>query len=150
MKICFAASSGGHLDELLKLNPFLKERHNVFIVTEKTPAFSPAPGYYYLHQVNRKEWNCLFLMAANAFLSLRILLKEKPDVLITTGALCVIPICLLTKLFGIRLIFIETVAVVTKPSRTGRFLYPLADRFYIQWKPLKKYYPKAICERMPV
>ena len=73
-----------------------------------------------------------------------ILLIEKPDVVITTGALSVIPLCVLSKVFKKKLIFIESFAKISSPTLTGKFLYKFADEFYIQWEELKKYYPKAI------
>ena len=63
---------------------------------------------------------------------------------ICTGVLAMVPLCLLSKLFGKRLLFIESYAKVKTPTLTGRLLYPLADRFYVQWQELLKFYPKAV------
>lgn len=144
-KICFAASSGGHLDELLMLRP-LMECYDSFLVTEKT-RYRAAVGHmrcYYLLQVNRRERACLLKLLVNGLRSLRIFLLERPDVVISTGVLATIPMCILCKVFGRKLIFIETFANVKTPTMTGRLLYRLADRFYIQWPQLQKYYPKAV------
>ena len=73
-----------------------------------------------------------------------LLAEEKPDVVITTGVLAMIPLCLIAKLFGKKLIYIESFAKVSSPTETGRFLYKFADRFYVQWKPMLQFYPKAI------
>ena len=51
---------------------------------------------------------------------------------ITTGVLAVIPLCLLAKLFGRKLIYIESFAKVTSPTETGKLMYKFADRFYVQ------------------
>jgi len=145
-KICFAASSGGHLEQLLMLRP-LMERYNSFLVTERTP-FCPVPGEmrcYYLPQVNRREWSCVPRLVWDAILSLRICLRECPDVVICTGALATVPLCLICKLMGKKLVFIESFAKVTSPTRTGRFLYRHADRFYVQWPQMLQFYEKAIC-----
>lgn len=142
MKICFAASSGGHFSQLLQLKP-LMDRYDSFIVTEKTEA-SPAEAAYLLKQVNRKEWKCIFYLVYNSFLSLRILIKENPDLIITTGVLSVIPLCLLGKLFRKKLIYIESFAKVHTPTLTGKFLYPFADYFFVQWESMKECYPNAI------
>ena len=99
---------------------------------------------YYLMQVNRQEWNMILKMLVNSLRSLRILSKEKPDVIITTGALAVIPLCILAKKRGVKLIYIESFARVRTESRTGKLLYKYADRFYVQWKYLLKFYPDAI------
>ena len=50
-----------------------------------------------------------------------------------TGVLATIPMCLLVKLFGGKLIYIESCAKVTSPTETGKLLYRFADQFYVQW-----------------
>ena len=84
-------------------------------------------------------------MIVNAFMSFRIYLKEKPDVIICTGVLAMIPMCLLMKIFGKELIYIESFAKVTSPTETGKLLYKYADQFYVQWESMKEFYPRAIC-----
>lgn len=145
LKVCFAASSGGHLEELMVLRP-LMERYESFIVTERTKheAAGVKERIYYLMQVNRREKACTLRLIANAFLSLKILLAERPDVVITTGVLAVIPLCLLCKALGKKLIFIESYANVYSPTKTGQLLYWFADQFYVQWPELMAYYPKAV------
>lgn len=144
-KICFAASSGGHFEQLSMLKPIM-ELYECCVVTERTPYKAAIQGQkmYYIHQVNRKEVFCVFWLIFNAFKSLWIFLKEKPDVVITTGVLAMIPLCLIAKLFGKKLIYIESFAKISSPTKTGKFLYKFADQFYVQWKPMLKFYPKAI------
>ncbi len=48
------------------------------------------------------------------------------------------------KFMGKKLIYIESFAKVTSPTETGKLLYKFADQFYVQWKPMLKFYPKAI------
>ncbi len=145
LKVCFAASSGGHLEELMVLRP-LMEQYDSIIVTERTKheAAGQKSQIYYLMQVNRLEKTCILRLIANAFLSLKILLTERPDVIITTGVLAIIPLCLLGKALGKRLIFIESYANVYSPTKTGQLLYWFADQFYVQWPELMAYYPKAV------
>lgn len=144
-KLCFAASSGGHFEQILMLKP-LMEKYDSFLITEKTIYKAEVKGekMYYLHQVNRKEWKFPFEMLGNSFRSLVIFIKERPDVVITTGVLAMIPMCLLAKLFRKKLIYIESFAKVTTPTQTGKFLYKYADQFYVQWPQMKKIYPNAI------
>lgn len=146
LKICFAASSGGHYEQLLMLKP-LMEKYDSIILTEETQYDTSVKGQkmYYLKQVNRKELSFLPRMVANSFRSLRIFLKEKPDVVICTGVLAMIPMCLLVKMAGKKLIYIESFAKVTSPTLSGKLLYKFADRFYVQWESMLEIYPKAIC-----
>lgn len=144
-KICFAASSGGHYEQLMMLKP-LMEKYPSFIVTEKTSYDAKLDGEktYYLLQVNRKGKSFLPRMFANIIRSFRIYMKERPDVIICTGVLATIPICLIAKLFRKKLIYIESFAKVTTPTESGKLLYKFADQFYVQWESMKKVYPNAI------
>ncbi len=145
LRICFAASSGGHLTELMMLRP-LMDSYDSFLVTEKTAYEPPAQGMrcHWLLQVNRREASCIPRLIANAFRSLAILLKERPDVVVCTGVLATVPLCLLCRLFGKKLVFIESYAKVSTPTLTGKLLYPFANIFYVQWPELLEFYPKAI------
>lgn len=55
-----------------------------------------------------------------------------------------IPLCLICKLFGRKLIYIESFAKISSPTETGKFMYKYADRFYVQWKSMLKFYPNAV------
>lgn len=144
-KLCFAASSGGHFEQISMLKPLMDE-YDSFVVTEETEYKAAIKGekMYYLHQVNRKERSLPVWMVVNAFKSLVLLIKENPDVIITTGVLAMIPLCLLAKGLGKKLVYIESFAKVSTPTETGKFLYKFADRFYVQWQSMKKFYPNAI------
>lgn len=144
-KICFAASSGGHFEQLSMLKP-LMEKYDSCVVTEETDykAIIKGQKMYYMHQVNRKEKSMPFWMIVNLFKSLNLMLVEKPDVVITTGVLAMIPLCLLAKVFGKKLVYIESFAKVSSPTKTGRLMYKFSDRFYVQWETMNKFYPNAI------
>ena len=145
LKIVFAASSGGHFEQLLMLKP-LMEKYESILVTEKTgySAGKLDVKTYYVKQINRKELLFIPKIIANSFKSLGIIIKEKPDVMITTGVLATIPLALLMKLFKKKLIYIESFAKVTSKTLSGKLLYKYADRFYVQWEEMLKLYPNAI------
>ena len=144
-KICFAASSGGHYEQLMMLKPMM-EKYDSFVITEQTDyrVESKNQRTYYMRQVNRKEKTFIFAMLINCIRSLKIYFKEKPDVVICTGVLAMIPICLISKLNGKKLIYIESFAKVTSPTETGKLMYRFADQFYVQWESMLDFYPKAI------
>jgi predicted nucleotidyltransferase len=79
----------------------------------------------------------------NFLQSLWLVLRERPHAIINTGGGMTIATSLLGKLFGARLIYIESAARVQSPSRTGRLLYPYTDLFLVQWERLLKEFPKA-------
>ena len=93
---------------------------------------------------NRKERTGMVKKILKYPVLVLFFLREQPDVVISTGALAVIPFCLMAKLFGKKLIFIESFAKVNSGNLTGKFLYHFADRFYVQWESMLKVYPKAI------
>ena len=144
-KLCFAASSGGHYEQILMLKP-LMEKYESFLLVEKTTYKTEVKGVkmYYLHQVNRKEFFFPLKFIGNSFRSLFIFIKEQPDIVITTGVLAMIPMCLIAKVFRKKLIYIESFAKVTTPTETGKLMYKVADQFYVQWPQMKEIYPNAI------
>ena len=74
----------------------------------------------------------------------RVFRKERPDLVISTGAEIAIPVVLVAKVYRIPSLYVECGAQVTIPSVTGRLMYWLADRFYVQWPELLDAYgPRA-------
>ncbi len=144
MKICFVSSSGGHWEELLCLRKIISENAS-FFVTEKGSQADDFKGYklYTFPQINRKEKGFIKEFFHLFVESKKILNSEKPDVIITTGALLSYPFCLIGKLNKSKIIYIESFARVNKKSLTGRLVYPFADLFIVQWKSMLKYYPNA-------
>ncbi|MGN0999417.1 MAG: PssD/Cps14F family polysaccharide biosynthesis glycosyltransferase [Faecousia sp.] len=143
-KLCFVASSGGHWEELMCLLPLAGEFDACFVTEAGGQAMDGrVANVYTLPQINRREKGFLghfrkLFAAAN-----RILKQENPDVVITTGALIAYPFCLLSKLRGKKVIYIESLARVNSKSLTGRLVYPFADLFLVQWESMLKCYPKA-------
>ena len=84
-----------------------------------------------------------FKMLINSIRSLKVWIKEKPDVVVTTGTLVALPFAILSKVFNKKFIYIESYSRVYNGTKAGRFLYRLADLFIVQWKPLLEIYPKA-------
>ncbi|MHB1314471.1 MAG: PssD/Cps14F family polysaccharide biosynthesis glycosyltransferase [Christensenellales bacterium] len=140
-KICLISSSGGHYEQLKMLSG-LKESGDVFFVTEKTGYSSDAD--YYLLQTGSKDNLFPLKMLINSLLTLAIWIKERPDFVVTTGTMVVIPMAFLTKIFKKKLIFIETFARIEDGTRTGRLMYKYADLFIVQWEKLLKVYPNAV------
>lgn len=145
-KICLISSSGGHFEQLLMLRK-LSEDYDTFIVTEKTKYNKNDKKInYYVSQVNRKEFLFLFKMIGIFFKSLYIFLKEKPDVIISTGVLAAIPMLFIGHYCKKKVIYIESFAKINSPTITGKLIYKkhIADQFYVQWESMKEFYPDAI------
>lgn len=144
-KYCFAASMGGHLEEIACLKEIAKENDS-FLVTEKGgfQEINFCNKTRHVLQINRKERTFLIKFVVLFVQSLKILLEEKPDCIISTGALATFPICVLGKMFGKKVIYIESFARVDEPSLTGKLMYHVADLFIVQWKEMMEFYPNAI------
>jgi UDP-N-acetylglucosamine:LPS N-acetylglucosamine transferase len=90
--------------------------------------------------IRHSERDWLFLV--NLWEAARILVRERPDVILSTGAGPVVPFALIARVLpGIRVIYIETAARINEPSMTGRIMYRLAHRFYYQWRSLRRFSP---------
>lgn len=140
VKICIACSAGGHLKQALTVVNTLD--YDKYLVTYHSPHLSEIARQMKIYFVTHSKRNPLLIMR-NAFESLKILIKEKPRFIISTGADVAVPTCILGKLMGAKLIYIESGGQVYTPSLSGRILYPFADLFLVQWKPALKNFPKA-------
>lgn len=112
--ICLVSSCGGHFMELIQLLPAV-EKYDFYILTEKNIASKSILNkyrHYYLIQQERKGLTFLFKFALNIFISFCIYLKERPDVIISTGAGASYPTCRIAKLFGKKVIYIESFAKI--------------------------------------
>jgi radical SAM superfamily enzyme YgiQ (UPF0313 family) len=81
----------------------------------------------------------------NLFRVAGVFRRERPDMVVSTGAEIAIPVVLVAKLFRLPVVYIECGAQVTTPSVTGRLMYWLADTFLVQWPELVHAYgPRAV------
>ena len=145
-KVCLISSSGGHFEQLLMLKK-LDEKYNIFIVTEKTKYNKNDKKInYYISQVNRKEKTFLPRMILILIKSLYIFIKERPDVIISTGVLSAIPMLFIGHIFHKKVVYIESFAKINSPTMTGNLIYKkhIADEFYVQWETMLEFYPNAI------
>ncbi|MCM1101496.1 MAG: UDP-N-acetylglucosamine transferase subunit ALG14 [Clostridium sp.] len=143
MKICLVGSSGGHLTHLYMLKPFWQDRERFWVTFDKEDARSLLRGervYSCYYPTNRNIKNLI----RNTGVAVKVLRKEKPDLLISSGAAVAVPFFYIAKLMRKKLIYIEVFDRVNKPTLTGRLVYPIADKFIVQWEEMKQVYPKAI------
>ena len=141
-KLALVCSHGGHLTEMLTLRAAMPDCDAFFFCydAETTRALPHA------YLVPNKPYSPLRFVI-NAVKIWRIVSRERPDFLLSTGAEIAIPWFLIAKLRGIPSLYIECGAQVTKPSMTGRIVVHLADRFLVQWpEMLEAYGPRAAYE----
>lgn len=141
MKICLACSAGGHLTELLQLEGAWQGKRHYFVSDARSNAIAlqKREKVYFVSCPRRNPLKFVL----NFFQSLGIFLREKPDIVISTGADTAIATCLIAKLFRRKVIFIESFCRVKEPSLSGKVMYRLADLFLVQWKENLRFFPKA-------
>lgn len=140
-RVLVIGAGGGHLTEALLATEGLNVRRT--LVTFRLPhtkATLAGEKTYYLIDPHKSIWKFLL----NGIQSIWVIVRERPHAVINTGGGISIACSLLGKLVGAKLIFIESGARVTTPSRTGRFLYRHSDLFIVQWKAMLKHYPDAV------
>ena len=142
-KILAISSGGGHLTELLhSLNDTDIIQNNITYVvfkTDYTKETLQGLKHYFIIDPHISKVKYLI----NAIWALFIYLKVRPNIVVSTGAGIAIPMILIAKRLGSKIIFIETGARVTTPSKTGLFIYKYSDLFIVQYKPLLIHFPKA-------
>jgi UDP-N-acetylglucosamine:LPS N-acetylglucosamine transferase len=135
MKLCIAASSGGHLNQLIKLEKIWRHREHFYVTTKSFSLGSlqeKAPCYV-VSWANRKHpW----LVMRMIFQCLTIIFREKPDVVVSTGAAVGCLLSIFTKFFGGRVIWIDTISHVDRLTLSGNIVRLFADIFLVQWPEL--------------
>lgn len=139
--ICLVSSSGGHWEQLQKLQPLI-DKYDGFYVTEKTQF--EAKAKYFVKQTDLKDKLMIIKMIYNTILAVYIWIKEKPDFVITTGTIVAYPFYLLSILFHKKFIFIETFGRANMPTVAGKKMEKHSNLFIVQWESQKKFYKKAI------
>lgn len=148
MKICLTANSGGHLNQLLQLREIYRD-YDTFFITNRTPfseELAQTERVYFAEQFVIREVvkKRQFLKPIkNMSQSLAILLRERPDVVITTGAGVSMGICTLARVAFKKLIFIESVARTSSPSTFGKLIGKISNKVFVQWEDLLAFYPKS-------
>ena len=148
-RVMFISSTGGHLTELLTFSN-LFSIYNYSLITERTKANLKLKEKYknlnfLIYGTKDHKLSYPFKLLANCFLSLFYYFKYHPDYIITTGAHTAGPMCCIGKIFGSKIIYVETFANITTKTITGKLFYHLkiANLFIVQWRPMLKLYPKA-------
>jgi len=149
LKLCLAASGGGHVRQMLDMEPAWRE-HDYFFVTEDTALGRSLADkhpvryvdHYALGQAQLGRGGALVKGAlSNAAKSLQIMLKERPDVVITTGAGAMYWSALSARALGAKLVLVETFARFYAPSKFARGIKPFATEVIVQSPALKDHWP---------
>ncbi|WP_455387539.1 PssD/Cps14F family polysaccharide biosynthesis glycosyltransferase [Petrachloros mirabilis] len=141
MKLCIVSSCGGHLTEVLCLKPAYEIYEHFYVLNDNALLPPDMGGRTYFITHSERDWKFL----VNLWEAFRVLRKEKPDVILSTGAGPAVSFAVVGRLlFGTRVIFVETITRVLTPSLTGRIMYHLAHRFVYQHVGLKQLFPRGV------
>ena len=143
-KICVPSSSGGHLTQMFLLMPVLKKSKDRFWITfDKEDAKTLLENeivYNCYYPTNHNAKNLL----RNTILAIRVLAKERPNLIISSGAAVAVPFFYIGKLFGAKLVYVEVFERVNSATLTGRLVSRIADLFIVQWEEQLEVYPRAV------
>lgn len=148
-RVLFIASAGGHLNELMQLEPMF-QNYDSYLITEKIKSnmsLKKKYGKKLSFLVFGSKDHMLtypFKFLYNCIKTVFLFIKIRPKVVVTTGTHTAVPMCYLAKLFGRKVIFIETFANSTTKTLSGKLVYPIADLFIVQWESILELYPKAV------
>lgn len=145
-KVMFICSVGGHLTQMLELKGIFED-YNYVLVTEDTDVTKGMKDKYnmeYLTYGSRKYLlKYIFIFLFNILKSFYLFIKHNPKVIVTTGTHTAVPMCYIGWIFRRKVIYIESFAKRTSPTKAGKMIYPIATTFIVQWKSMLKHYPKA-------
>jgi beta-1,4-N-acetylglucosaminyltransferase len=147
-KIILICSDGGHLAQILEIKDLFKQ-YDYLLVTEKTEATAALSEKYNIRFLKPRPkggrglefWFSVF---SNLFLSFKILVTHFPKVIITTGSHTAVPMCILGKVLFVKVVWILSFARIDTKAKSASLIYPIADKFIVQWKTAQKLYPKSI------
>lgn len=139
MKIAIVSSCGGHLTEVRCLREAYSGMDHFYVVNERIELPADMAGRTYFVTHAERDWRVL----VNVVEAWRILRRERPALLLSTGAGPAVPFALVARCLRIPIVFVETMARVHRPSLTGRLMYLLADDFFYQWTELARFFPRG-------
>lgn len=147
-RVMFISSVGGHLTQLLELKK-IYNNYDYVLITERNDVTKDLKDKFnvkYMPYGSRNQKLIYpFTLLFNCFKSLYFFIRYNPNVIITTGANTVAAMCCLGKIFGKKVIYIESFAKRNSPTITGKCIYKLHayTTFVVQWENMLKVYPKA-------
>lgn len=139
LKICLAASAGGHLSQLLKIANAWSGNETFWITTTPVVRHSLGGGgvVYVVGECNRQH---PLRVVSVLFRCLRILRQARPNLVISTGAAPGCMVAVLGHLLGAKVIWLDSITNVHRLSLSGRLVRPFADLFLVQWPELARKY----------
>lgn len=146
-KVLFVCSAGGHLAEILELEE-LRKKYQYLIVTEDGETTRALQNKYPMRYLKPDTMGrglpFYYNLFINFFKSFIILAKFRPKIIITTGSHTAVPMCLLGKLMGIKVVWVLSYCRVKTKAKSANLIYPFSDLFLVQWESALALYPGSV------
>ncbi len=142
-EVLLVCSSGGHLAQLVALEPWWRSRPRLWVTFPTPDAESLLAGedvVWAHHPTTRNVPNLL----RNTVLAARILRRRRPALVLTTGAGVALPFFVLARLKGVPTAYIEVYDRIDLPTLTARLCRPFTTLFLVQWDEQRRLYPEAV------
>ncbi len=139
VKICLVASAGGHLSQLLKIVQAVNG-YQAFVVTTSEAVRENLTRFGQVHVVGECNRQHGLRVVRVVLTCWRILHRERPDVILSTGAAPGCVCCFLGKLMGAKIIWVDSITNVGRLSLSGWLVRYIADLFIVQWAELAQKY----------
>jgi hypothetical protein len=142
VKALLVCSSGGHLLLMHRLRPWWCRHERVWVCFRKPDAESLLADervIWAFHPTQRSIANLI----RNTVLAWRTLRRERPQVVLSTGAGVALPFFLLARIRRIKTVYVEAYERIEEPSLTARLCYPLSDLFLLQWEEQRRFFPRG-------
>lgn len=141
-KVLLVGSSGGHLTQLLALEPWWRDRERIWVTFGTDDArslLSQERVVWAYHPTTRNLVN----LVRNLALAVRVLSGERPDVVVSTGAGVALPFFLIARLRRVQTVYVEVYDRLDSATLTGRLCRPFTTLFCVQWEEQLRFYPEA-------
>ncbi len=133
--VLLVCSSGGHLLQLLTLRAAWEPFERVWVTFDKADARSLLADEVVLYAHGPTNRN-LKNFALNLVLAAKVVRRHRPAAIVTTGAGVAVPFAWIARLYGARLVYVESITRIAELSLSGRLIAPLTDRLFVQWPEL--------------
>jgi beta-1,4-N-acetylglucosaminyltransferase len=132
-RILLVASPGGHLLQMLALEPAWGGLRRTWVTLTRPDATDLLAAEDVVFAHGPTERNIPNLLR-NLWLAWRTVRRCRPDVILSTGAALAVPFFIVGRLYGSRLVYVESLTRVNELALSGRLVYPLTDTFFVQWQ----------------
>lgn len=141
--VLLVCSAGGHLLQLYLLRDAWRGRSHAWVSHDREDTRSLLADehvYYGYGPTTRSVLN----LVRNLILAWSLVSNLRPKVIVTTGAGLAVPFAWIGRLAGAKVVFVESLTRITKPSLSCRLVRPVASRIYVQWPDLVEAVPGSM------